>query len=101
MNQRRSKNKKKKKSKKRKKSKKNKNRLELFDKIPMPLTQSHVGGSTLRQYNYRIVDFLYGKFNAEWFNKSKTIKRSDLKKIVWKDILNHYNKQATQEKSGE
>ena len=41
-----------------KKSKKKKDRKKLFNKIPMRLTQSHVGESSLDQYNYRIVDFL-------------------------------------------
>ena len=84
-----------------KKSKKKKDRKKLFDKIPMPLTLSHVLESTLDQYNYRIVDFLHGKFKAKWFYKSKATKRRDLKKIKWKDILEHYNKQAKKHKSGE
>ena len=84
-----------------KKSKKKKDRKKLLNKIPMPLTRSHVGESTLGQYNYRIVDFLYGNFNAKWFQKSKADKRRDLKKIKWKDILKHYTKQAKQNKSGE
>ena len=50
-------------------------RLDLIDKIPKPLTTSHVGKSTLRLYNYKIVDFLLQHgFDEEWFDEDDETK---------------------------
>ena len=44
---------------------------DLIDKIPKPLTTSHVAKGSLRIYNYKIVDFLKFKFKGKHKNLYK------------------------------
>ena len=44
---------------------------DLIDKIPKPLTTSHVAKGSLRIYNYKIVDFLKFKFKGKLKNLYK------------------------------
>ena len=46
---------------------------DLINKIPKPLTTSHIAKGSLRIYNYKIVDFLKFKFNGKhknWYEKN-------------------------------
>jgi len=49
-------------------------RKDLLHKIPKALTTSHVSKGTLRQYNYKVIDFLFSQFGEEWFDLDKRTK---------------------------
>jgi hypothetical protein len=56
-------------------------RKDLLPKIPKALTKAHVSVSSLRQYNYKVLDFLLSQFKEDWFDKDNKTKWRAVKKI--------------------
>ena len=56
-------------------------RKDLLPKIPKALTKAHVSEGSLRQYNYKVLDFLLCQFKEDWFDKDNKTKWRAVKKI--------------------
>ncbi len=57
-------------------------RKDLLPKIPKALTKAHVSEGSLRQYNYKVLDFLLSQgFKEDWFDKDNKTKWRAVKKI--------------------